>query len=269
MAQDGYPADPRAWKSYKDVEERAVVGAHATVFTTPGAARTYRERYPAAASRIAVVENGYDDESFADLPAGVGTQREPLCPGVVTLLHSGIVYPSERDPAALFAALRQLQDRGEIRPGRLKIRFRAAEHETMLRDLAERHDIVPLIEVVPPIPYRDALDEMVRADALLVLQASNCNEQIPAKVYEYLRACRPIIGLTDERGDTAGVLRAAGIDSIAPLDSVDAIATLLRRFLGEIDVGCAALPDPEYVARTSRRQRTRELAAILDEAVTN
>ena len=38
-----------------------------------------------------------------------------------------------------------------------------------------------------------------RADALLVLQASNCNEQIPAKLYEYLRTGRPIL-CTDRSG---------------------------------------------------------------------
>jgi len=35
------------------------------------------------------------------------------------------------------------------------------------------------------------------ADALLVMQASNCNAQIPAKIYEYLRAGKPILALTD------------------------------------------------------------------------
>ena len=108
---------------------------------------------------------------------------------------------------------------------------------------------------------------MLRADALLVLQASNCNEQIPAKLYEYLRAGRPIVALTDPVGDTADVVRAAGLDAIARLDSVDDIVALLRRFIASIRAGAAPLPAADYVAAASRRGRTRELATLLDAAV--
>jgi hypothetical protein len=105
---------------------------------------------------------------------------------------------------------------------------------------------------------------MRRADGLLVLQAANCNAQVPAKVYQYLRCRRPIIGLTDPAGDTAAVLRRAGLRDIARLDSVDEIATVLRRFLDEVQRGTAKLPDADFVVESSRLNRTRELAALLD-----
>ena len=44
MAQDGYPADPRLWRSFKDIEEKTIRHARSSVFTTPGAARYYKER---------------------------------------------------------------------------------------------------------------------------------------------------------------------------------------------------------------------------------
>jgi hypothetical protein len=132
--------------------------------------------------------------------------------------------------------------------------------------LAQRYGIESFIELVPPIPYRAALAEMLRADALLVLQAANCNEQIPAKLYEYLRAGRPIVTLTDPVGDTAGVMRAAGLDTIARLDDVEDIVALLLRFIPSVRAGEGQLPTAAYVASTSRRGRSRELAALLDAA---
>jgi len=266
MAQEGYPADPLVWQSFKNIEEAALLNARWSVFTTPGAARVYGERYPSAVPRIKVVENGYDEESFAGLGPPNGGVREPLNPGAVTLLHSGIVYPSERDPTQFFAALRQLCDRGVVQPSTLKVRFRAAAHEPMLEALAQQHGIEKLVELLPPIDYHAALDEMLRADALLVLQASNCNEQIPAKIYEYLRARRPLVALTDPIGDTAGVVRDAGLDTIAPLDSADRIADLLERFLSDMKTGRARLPSADFVADASRRGRTRELAGLLERA---
>ncbi len=260
MAQDGYPADPKTWAAFKDIEALAMQRAAQCMFTTPGAARMYRERYPDAADRVAVLENGYDEESFA--AAAPGAAAGPLTPGALTLLHSGIVYPSERDPTQLFIALARLQQGGLLSPGRFMLRFRAPMHDDLLAGLARRHGVERLVEILPPVNYRDALEEMLRADALLVMQAANCNEQIPAKIYEYLRAGRPVLCLTDPDGDTANVLRGAGLTSIARLDSADEVSALLHRFLE----GSFArhLPSAEAVASASRFGRTAVLARCLD-----
>jgi dTDP-4-amino-4,6-dideoxygalactose transaminase/glycosyltransferase involved in cell wall biosynthesis len=264
MAQEGYPADPKTWRSFKRIEQDALHVAASSVFVTPGAARLYRSRYPDVPhERIAVIENGYDEDSF-QLLDGSAAGAGPLIPGTLTLVHSGVVYPSERDPTQFFHALRRMLDEGTLHPGELRVRLRASAHEGLLAQLIGRYAVADVVELAPPIPYRDALKEMMRADGLLVLQASNCNEQIPAKVYEYLRCGRPIIGLTDPAGDTANMLRRAGIDNIVRLDSAEDIARELRRFLGEMQRGEAALPNAAYVMGASRLQRTRELADLLD-----
>lgn len=261
MAQEGYPADLVIHRQFREIEAHAVRHAALSFFTTPGAARVYCERYPDMAERIKVLENGYDEESFVYAEQSM-IGREPLNSGAVTLLHSGIVYPSERDPTALFAALQQLKARGHIQEGQFRIRFRAAIHDDLLSTLAKSSGVEDFIETCPPIPYREALAEMLRADGLLVMQASNCNEQIPAKIYEYLRARRPILGLTDPRGDTAGVLRSVGIDKIASLDSPEAISDLiLKVFLSEPG---QLKPDCEVVASASRYGRTQFLAQYLN-----
>lgn len=266
MVQDGYPADPLVRQSFQQIEERTFSSAHACTFTTPSAARTYRLRFPKAAQRIGVLENGYDEETFAQVEGSAGQQRDDRS-AAVTLLHSGIVYPSERDPTQLFEALGQLKASLQIQPGMLKIRFRAAVHDDFIHNLASRFGIAEFVECLPPIPYREALAEMLSADGLLVMQASNCNEQIPAKIYEYLRAKRPILALTDPLGDTASVLREAGIKDIARLDSVPEIREKLPSFAAAIRQNSFALPLAQAVRQASREGRTAQLARLLDTLV--
>lgn len=256
MAQDGYPEDPKAWQSFKQIEELAALRAALMCFTTPSAAETYRRRYPAAAQRIVVLENGYDEATFTRAEAAL-TDRSPLNPGCLTLLHSGIVYPSERDPTQLFEALGQLRGHG-LGGARLRLRFRAAVADELLHGLAQRHGVEEMVEILPAIPYADALAEMLRAEGLLVMQASNCNEQVPAKVYEYLRARRPILSLTDPAGDTWRVLQAAGLSANARLDRSDDIVQLLAKVVDQGFDGC--LPRSDAVAAAARRARTAELA---------
>ena len=222
----------------------------------------YRERYADLPDEtIAVIENGYEEESFEELPAFASTRHAP---GPLLLLHSGVVYPSERDPTQLFQALRRLLHNGVLGANELRVRLRAAGHESILRKLIAAHEVDQVVELAPSIPYREALREMMQADGLLVLQAANCNEQVPAKIYEYLRCRRPIIALTDPAGDTAAVMRRAGLHDIARLDSADEIVSALCSFIQRLKTGDGRLPDPQFTAASSRLQRTEELAHLLD-----
>jgi glycosyltransferase involved in cell wall biosynthesis len=265
MAQEGYPADPLTWERFSEVEADAMTHARYCVFTTPGAARMYQTRYPSAADRIVVIENGYDEESFAAMqPSGQSLTNGHREKHPLVLLHSGVVYESERDPTQLFVALGRLMRGGRLSPNDLRIRFRAAVHEDLLRDLAAVHGASDFIELCPAIPYREALAEMMSVDALLILQASNCNAQIPAKVYEYLRAGRPILALTDPVGDTASVLRGVGSTNVARLDSADEIAENLLHFQHGYRLGTVQMPDPDAIRRASRFERAGVMANLLD-----
>ncbi len=267
MAQDGYPANPKTWASFKRIEETTFKSATFRTFTTPGAVRMYRERYPESpAERTVLIENGYDEDSFVGLEASAASKGS-LHPGKITLLHSGIVYPSERDPTQLFQAMSALLQSGRLNPARYVLRLRATAHDDWLKNLAAEHGIADMIELVPPLSYREALEEMLRADGLLVLQAANCNDQIPAKIYEYLRVGRPILGLTDPMGDTAGALRRAGVAGIAPLDDAEAIAAALADFIAQMQAGSPLPLTTEAVSAGSRRQRSAELAGLLEETL--
>ena len=264
MAQDDYPPDPLTKQSYLQIEAQAAQLASFCVFTTPGAARDYQQRYPAAAQRMVVIENGYDEESFASACAlAPALQTQPREHRPLVMLHSGIVYPTERDPTQLFMALGQLKSRQLLGPHELRIRFRASFQDELLRTLSAQHGAQDFLELCPAIPYREALAEMMQVDALLVMQASNCNAQIPAKVYEYLRAGKPILGLTDRMGDTANVLRSAGLAEVTPLDSATAIAASLQSLVSDWRAGTLTLPDPVAARLSSRTSRSESFAKLL------
>jgi len=260
----GYPADPLTRKIYSWIEAQTVRHCTVAVFTTPGAIETYRRRFPEIPlSRFHLIENGFDEENFAQAESDQAQAPEPV-QRPFTLLHSGIIYPSERDPAPMFAAIAALRDQGLLDASRFQLVLRAAGHEGFLNKLIAQFNIGDLVKLAPHISYREALREMLTVDALLILQAANCNHQVPAKLYEYLRARRPILALTDPAGDTATTLRKAGIDTIAPLDSKDAIMAELTRFIGLASAGQAPLATPSTIEANSRRARAGELGQLLD-----
>lgn len=266
MAQEGYPADPRTWQAFRRIEQNLARDAARLVFVTPSARALYRARYSETADdRFALIENGFDEESF--VAAENGLDHVPLNAGRFTLLHSGIVYPSERDPTALFAALGRMRSDGRISAENLRIRFRAPVHEELLRRLAAQSDSGDLIEILPAIPYVEALEEMLRTDGLLVMQASNCNQQIPAKLYEYLRARRPILGLADPVGDTGVTMRASGVAHVARLEDSEQVERTMMKYLGTVRANAPPAPLAQQLSAMSRRARAGQLAALLESVI--
>jgi hypothetical protein len=222
----------------------------------------YTQRYPERSEKAwSLIENGYEESIFdtVSLPSSAASHR-PL-----RLVHSGVVYPNERDPRAFFDALANLQRAGQLTANSLQVVFRASGFENYFGQLLRERGIADIVRLEPHVPYREALAEMLAADGLLVLQASNCNHQIPAKLYEYLRTRRPILAFTDPAGDTAGVLRRAGVETIAPLDSAPAIAAMLQDFVKRLQAGTAPVASEAEIARSSRHSRTASLAALLEE----
>lgn len=259
-----FPSDPLLRSARLAIEGRAAETAARLVFCTNSARDIVVGRYPAISSeRMAVIPNGYDEDAFRDAEVLAGSLVRP--PRRV-LLHSGLIYRSlDRDPTALFQALRSLADEQVVSADDFELRLRDPANEQYFRELAVQHGIEGLVTIAPALPYREALAEMIAADGLLLLQGITSNPAVPAKLYEYLRAGRPVIALVHPDGETAKVLRSVGAGPGAPLDEPGAIRGLLCRWLAEPMASRRASYDATVIAEYSRRQQARRLAEQLDE----
>lgn len=148
-------------------------------------------------------------------------------------------------------------------PPYLADHLKASGDEAHYRALLQRQGLSEVVKLKPAIPYHEALVEMLNADGLLLFQGANCNHQIPAKLYEYLRAGRPVLALTDPGGDTAAALRDAGAGKVVRIDSRAEIGEGVLAFLEDIRAGELKIGSKE-VQKYSRQMRTRELAATFD-----
>ena len=182
----------------------------------------------------------------------------------VVLLHSGVIYPSERDPVCFFQALKALKSQKKIHHDNLSIILRATGHDAYLGQMIKKYGIGDIVQLKPGLPYREALAEMFEVDGLLLFQASNCNHQIPAKLYEYFRSKRPIFAMTDSAGNTATELASAGYSDITPLDNADKIAGSLTRFIASVKAGTAPIASGETIVKYSRQSQTGDLANLFN-----
>lgn len=236
-------------KVYESFWERRVFArADAIVSNAPHACAKLAEALPRWAAKMHVIPNGYDPDIF---PPPVART-----PGPVRILHAGQLYVG-RDPRPILDAVAGIPS-GRVPPFRFE--FLGRTQYAPGADLATEAQSRGLSETIVcrgQVTYRQTLDEMASADVLLLMDTPNRQIGVPAKLYEYLGAGKPVLATGENHGDLAAILGQSGVPfRIArPADSVG-----IRQAVVELVTGVAegTLPPVDDAAR---RQFTREALA--------
>jgi glycosyltransferase involved in cell wall biosynthesis len=217
-------SQPR-WRRRFDVslERRIMNAARAVVANTTELESLLRDfQHPPDSTPVCTMTNGFDPDVFDRLPRRPSRAGQPL-----VLVHTGHVY-RHRSPEGLFRALAAMAAAGEVGPDRLRAIF-VGSADIDLAALVRHHRLESLVEVRPQVPHHQSLELLGESDVLVLIQ-SGTQLQIPAKVYEYIGAGKPLIALTDSDAIRRLIVNYRLGVVCEPLD-VDAIQAALRDML--------------------------------------
>jgi glycosyltransferase involved in cell wall biosynthesis len=248
-----YYSEP-GWRKRFDaiLEPRILRSAAGLVTVSPIWAEQLRRRHR---KDVTVVYNGYAEEDFPPLAPRVD-------PGeILTIRYMGSIYRGFRDPAALFSAIALLPD--QLRT-RINVEFFSDAGDAVL-DAAAAHRVERAVTVKPRVPYRHALALQMDADVLLLLQSSDPRDEgnLPAKLFEYLYARRPILFIGYERGIAARLVieRSAGLVSNSPIK----IRDQLQKWFEDKRAGRLDRLDPSVSLCLGRDDQYAKLERLLEE----
>ncbi len=250
-----YYSEP-GWRKRFDaiLEPRILRSAAGLVTVSPIWAEQLRRRH---GKDVAVVYNGYAEEDFPP-PALRADPGE-----ILTIRYMGSIYRGFRDPAALFSAIALLPD--QLRT-RINVEFFSDAGDAVL-DAAAAHRVENVVAVKPRVPYRRALALQMEADVLLLLQSSDQRDEgnLPAKLFEYLYARRPILFIGYERGVAARLVieRRAGLVSNSPAQIHDQ----LKRWFEDKRAGRLERLDPSVSLGLGRDDQYAKLEHLFEEIV--
>jgi hypothetical protein len=223
-----YAPKPEWRQSIDAYLERRVSRTAAAIVAVSGPwAEHYRERFQ---SPTVAIYNGFDPDGLPHRSQRMPAPAEPL-----SIVYMGALYGGLRDPSVLYEAIK----RSGLTPKQLKICYygpTAAE----IYPLAEKLDVLDFVVLKDRVPYRTSLETQRASDVLLLLQSPEDPRNVPAKIFEYLALCRPILGLGLDGGIPAQLVRERGAGIY--ITDADAVAAQLRRWVAEKE-NTGVIPD--------------------------
>lgn len=202
---------------------------------------------------VHLITNGYDEDDF---PVREPGSRKD---GKFRIVHTGL-FAADGNPLKLWDALARRCREDEDFAQRLEIRLAGKTDAPVLEAIRERGLGAQLVDL-GYLPHSRVVQEQQEAD-LLILPLRHEPEYakvLPGKIFEYIASGRPVLGIGQEDGAAAAILRDSGAGRMYDWDRED-------KFLEFMDMDHEAA---EGAARYSRKALTRQLVEELESLVRN
>jgi hypothetical protein len=219
-----------------------------------------KEEFLDRAGRVEVIRNGFDED---DMPAAAlitGPEER------FVLLHTGNIAPNQHVPA-LWDALSDLADRDVGFRRDLQIRLVGNVDGNVLRYI-DKVGLADCLDLSGYVPHLEATTLMQSASLLLLLipEAPGNRAIVTGKIFEYLLAGVPVLGIGPLNGDADAILKETDRGKMIDYQDKEmirkAIGRTYNRWLENDKVTERMSVEP--CRQFNRRQGTEKLAALLD-----
>jgi len=236
--------------------ERSVANAALMLVTTTVQEEMLRRAYPGC--RVVRIPNGYDEDDFARL----GEEMPP--PSPFKIAHVGMLTLG-RSSRPFLEGLALLKARSPATVAGMRVDFIGAR-ESANEEWVKRLGLDGTVVFEDHLPHGEVVRRERRSHVLLLIKHDDERYRglVPGKLYEYIGARRPILGVVPE-GEAAAIIRELGRGEVAPIDRPEAVADALGTMFDHYRRGgLERAYSLDEVPRYSRRIEAETLASLLD-----
>lgn len=213
-----------------------------------------------------VIRNGFEPEDFENAESF----QLPFEKGKINIVYTGRIYPLESDPSLVFRAVKELDNQGLIDKRNIVFHF-WGRYIQLLKSLVTKYNLEKQVRLYDEyLPYKRSLFCQKNADILLLLSSPTpeSGKILPAKLFEYLGARRPILAIAYPGGEIDKTLKQTNAGYVvASLEECKAVfLKLYDEFIKKGHIECNS--DYDFVLKNyTRYEMTRKLAEIFDKVI--
>ncbi len=242
---------PAADRRHHRLEQAVLDGADAVISVSPPVAADFRAK---TQTPVVLITNGFDEDDFAEAGEPSSGAPAPQRPRTkVRLVHTGL-FAADGNPINLWDALAERCAADPAFRERLQIRL-AGKVDAAVTEAVRARGLGENLVELGYLPHDETVREQRAADILLLplRREPEYAKVLPGKIFEYLAARRPVLGIGQEDGAAAAVLRDAAAGQMFDWDKKDELLAFLD----------AEHPQTEGIEKYTRRALTAQLAELL------
>jgi glycosyltransferase involved in cell wall biosynthesis len=245
---------PARWY-HQRLEKQVLAESDLVLSASYGMATDFQQLCPKAI--VKVLTNGVDE---ADLPEGFSEARRP---DKFRLVYAGLLN-DKRNPALLWEVLDELCREEEGFADVLEISLTGNIGQQVLADLRLFERLSDRLRLQDSVPHQQVFGLYQQAAVLLLLidNAPASRVIIPAKLFEYLAARKPILYIGAPAADAGKIIRKEKCGQSFSFQEKDGVKAYVRQLYKEYRSGGAMERTPDWRAYT-RRLQAKELASFL------
>ena len=139
--------------------------------------------------------------------------------------------------------------------------------EGPVRRVARQSGLEGIVEVLPYMNHKDCIEHMLKSHVLLLLEGGRGSECFyTGKLFEYIRANRPILALVPLKGAAADLVRRTRTGIICDWSDTAAVERGIAELYDRWTRGSMTLnPNLGEIRKYERKALAGKLAGILDE----
>lgn len=204
-------------KKHRNLEQKVLKNASKIVTVSDHWADDFKKL---SQRDVTVIRNGFDHADFHEQPTNLDDN--------FTICHIGSMN-KDRNPSALWTALEKLLSNEKF-ASKLSIKLIGQVDHSIFENI-DKHKLTPFLNHIPFLTHKDALLELQKSQVLLlpINDTPNSLGVVPGKIYEYLGARRPIIGVGPIHGDSAKILKDSGAGQMFPYTDNDGIKSEIEK----------------------------------------
>lgn len=252
----------------KMMEKKVIEQASKVISVTPAIIENFKAKYPEYTDKFVCIPNGFDEEDFnIDF---VGASCQPaLTSDKFIILHSGKMYLL-RSPVNFLKALKLIEKEDINLFKKIKVVFAGPVEGKVLGEI-KKIAADDMVEFTGFLTHKDSLSWQKKADLnLLILdEAVEAKRVYTAKIFEYMASCAPILAIAPRDSDVAALVTqsASGV-IIENKDDLTGMKNAVIDFMKAREKDKPLINrNYNFINQFSRKNLTKKLAGVLDEAV--
>ena len=246
------PMTDATWRKIRILEQSVLDKSSAVLACTP----LVQEEFQAQTQTpVACITNGFDEEDF--------TGPAPAGDGAFNITHTGL-FAADGNPLTLWKVLGRMAAEDAAFRQALRLRL-VGKVDREVMDAIAAEGLADNVVAIGPQNHAAAVREQ-RSATLLLLPLRNDPEYrpiLPGKLFEYLAARRPVLGIGQPDGAMARVLTATQAGITADWADADAMKEFIGHAWKQFREGGVPATTGD-IGPYTRRATTHQLAELLD-----